>query len=73
MHCYNAAFAFSNILYLHHYRPQRLSQRERYRLTVFRMSRNVRVDACYGAESLTITKEHGAISFQLSRLLATAC
>jgi len=39
---------------------------------VFRMLRNVRLDARYSAESSVITKEHGAISFRLSRLLATA-
>ncbi|GAL10887.1 hypothetical protein JCM19233_1872 [Vibrio astriarenae] len=39
---------------------------------MFRMSRNVSLDARYGAESSTITKEHGAISFRLSCLLATA-
>jgi len=36
------------------------------------MSRNVRLDAHYSAESYLITKEHCPISFQLSCLLATA-
>ncbi len=36
------------------------------------MLRNVRVDARYGAESSMSTKEHGAISFRLSCVLATA-
>jgi hypothetical protein len=43
-----------------------LSQREQYRLTLFRMSRNVRLDAHYSAESYLITKEYCPISFQLS-------
>jgi len=36
------------------------------------MLRSVSVDARYSAESSTITKEHGAIPFRLSFLLATA-
>ncbi|SQH77871.1 protein of unknown function [Shewanella benthica] len=45
------------------YLRRQLSQWERYRLTVFRMSRNVRLDAHYSAESLSITKEYCPTSF----------
>ena len=48
------------------YPRRQLSQWERYRLTVFRMSRNVSLDAHYSAESVMITKEYCPTSFPLS-------
>ncbi|WP_214609432.1 hypothetical protein, partial [Vibrio anguillarum] len=52
LHHYNAAFPFSNLLYQHRYRlsSQTAFPKERYWLTVFRMSRNIRLDAHYKCE-----------------------
>ncbi|EIJ2379452.1 hypothetical protein AB6H46_15530 [Vibrio alginolyticus] len=67
LHHYNAAFAFSNLLYQHRYRlsSQTAFPKERYWLTVFRMSRNIRLDAHYSAGSLSSTKEYCPTSFLL--------